>query len=1124
MQAAKHYRKKKRSMPVLAMGMALLLCSTSLSLLPTAPLFAQAQQGNPMVSGQVVRDYARITFYWPEKIDMAAHTEGNQIIINFDRSVNPNFGTILASLYPYVTKAELSANQRTIIFHTQRPYRIRSFITDSESGVDLLDIFNQTTPAPEQREAKAQAAPEKRPVPTVQKRPAAPVKEDSPATAATENTPAPAPAPVEVAQTTPPAPKAKEAPPRIEPEKIKPKAPVAETRQATPAPPIVAVRIAEPEAATPEPAPAVAAPDALPTTSPTTAPAAATATPIAEVKAPKVARLQDFGAIHGPAILVTQQKVDNDPLLTFPFNEAIDTAVWQRGRTVFILFGKPFTLQGLAPLMRQGQSWLRSAQQLGGQEFTLLRLDLATDLFVTINKQENGTAWNLRVHENPYAPKNQLNPKVITRGESASLFIPAPEKGRLYSIIDPVIGDAIDVVPLFASATGYSPSREFVDFNLPEAQQGIIISPKNDDIRITEEAGGILVSTAQGLALSPGIHYNGELIVSADATPAPQFETSLFPARQWDAGNISAAREKEAYLSSAISQTTDMEDKNALRLQLAQLYFMQERYSESVAVLHTIRRDDLDWFRTHKLAAIEGAAHLLNYRFQEAALSLSSDTLDGDKEGELLRRAVNSALKGDTTPVNFLAMNDGYIRQYPPRMRRTLAILAADQALSLGNTELPAKIFATLDADKVPQNNSDGIQYLKGKAAAAAGREKEAERLWKPLAEEITDREFRARAEFSRVLMELENGSLPPKQAAERLEKLRIVWRGDDLERSLLMTLGHIYTSQGEYWDGMKAWEELLHYYPNSPEAIKAYQLMAETFRTLYLDDKAAKMDPVKALALFNEFQELTPLGKDGNKVIEKLVDRMVEIDLLDEAAKRLENQVKYRLKDEEKSRAGARLAMIYVMNREPDKALAALKESRVDNVQPALSLERNRIAAKALIDIGEMDQAMRMIEEDYGPDAENLRVEAYWKAENWPYIIDIGELMLHNREDAAAPLTPEQGQLLLKLALAYQFTNEYAQLQHLRTTYTPLMQGNPYEKEFAFLTLENAPADTRNFTEVLKNISSMQNFVDGYKSRLATQGLSETIAPESKEEATSPAPAPQNTPPQSGQNENTPQ
>src|SRR5690606_22243512 len=101
--------------------------------------------------------------------------EGNQIIINFDRSVNPNFGTILASLYPYVTKAELSANQRTIIFHTQRPYRIRSFITDSESGVDLLDIFNQTTPAPEQREAKAQAAPEKRPVPTVQKRPAAPV-------------------------------------------------------------------------------------------------------------------------------------------------------------------------------------------------------------------------------------------------------------------------------------------------------------------------------------------------------------------------------------------------------------------------------------------------------------------------------------------------------------------------------------------------------------------------------------------------------------------------------------------------------------------------------------------------------------------------------------------------------------------------------------------------------------------------------------------------------------------------------------------------------------------------------------------------------------------------------------
>lgn len=1046
------------------------------ALYPATVGYAQSTAGNPLVTGNVVRDYARITFYWPEKIDMTATTDGNRLVVNFDRPVNPNFGEMLARLYPYVQRADLAANRRTIVFTMQKPYRIRSFITDSESGVDILGIY------------------------------------EDPAVPATQTAAAPTPAP----SASPPAsqqPSRTEAPvPRPKPDTAPPAAPASEQPATTPEPPKTAEPAPPPPAPPAEPEePKVTPPAPVPAPAIATAapvePVKASAIPEAEVTTAAVARLQDFGAIHGEHLPVTLTTIDKHPHLLFPFRERVAAAVWQRGRTVMVLFDKPVALAGLETVRHEGRSWLRRAEQLGGEQFTLLRLDLVTDLHIQSSKDRQGYGWQLRISGNRITPQETITPVTRNAADGMFVFLPTTHMGRTHHLLDPQVGDPLDVTTLYASDSGVFPPRSFVDFELLSTQQGIAVSPKNDAVQVTQMENGVRISAPNGLFISEGLDNDAAVAAGVWDERDRLFKPSLFPHREWRVGSLEEFRERETALLNDIVTAPAGLEKNTSRMELARLYFTRELYNETLGVLTTIRRDDLDFFRANKLAALEGAAHLLSYRIPEAALSFSSDTLNNMEEGELLRKAASAAMNPDADLVPYMEYNDSYIRQYPPALRQRLAIIAANHAVQKRDFRSPSDIFTSLDEDRLSGEVADYIAYLKAKVAASAGRRAEAERIWGQLAAKIEDRQFRARAEYSLVILGLEEGTLPPDEAIRRLEALRIVWRGDDLERSLLAVLGQLQVSQGNYWEGMKAWEELLENYPNSPAALEAYQRLAETFRMLFMEDGADNMDQVKALALYNEFQELTPIGRDGNTLIQKLVDRLVGVDLLDEASARLENQVQYRLNGEEKSRVGARLAVIYLLAREPEKALTALQNSRVDDVPASLSLERNRIAAQALIDLDRPDQALTMIEGDYSPDGENVRLEIYWSKEDWPYVIDIIELMLRQRTDLDAPFTEREGQRLLQLALAYVFVGEFDQLKYLREAYAPVMEGNPYRDEFLFLTQERIPTNSENFSQTIENIGSIESFMDGYRDRLRDSGLSEAVGSTTNEDANATAP-----------------
>ncbi len=136
--------------------------------------------------------------------------------------------------------------------------------------------------------------------------------------------------------------------------------------------------------------------------------------------------------------------------------------------------------------------------------------------------------------------------------------------------------------------------------------------------------------------------------------------------------------------------------------------------------------------------------------------------------------------------------------------------------------------------------------------------------------------------------------------------------------------------------------------------------------------------------ALFYEYRELTPIGRRGDEMIRRLADRLVAVDLLDQASELLQYQVDHRLEGAARAQVAARLAMVYLTNRKPDRAIAALRTTRIADLSGELRQQRLLLEARAQSDIGRHDLALDIITNIAGREAIRLRSDIYWASRRW--------------------------------------------------------------------------------------------------------------------------------------------
>ena len=447
--------------------------------------------------------------------------------------------------------------------------------------------------------------------------------------------------------------------------------------------------------------------------------------------------------------------------------------------------------------------------------------------------------------------------------------------------------------------------------------------------------------------------------------------------------------------------------------------------------------------------------------------------------------------------------NMGILQTYPKQIKTRLALAGLRSAV-YKRDEFAVQNFLELayGSDNTPAENAE-TDYYYALWQEYQGMYSEALGLMTKLADG-TDFKFRAFGGLEKTRIEDRLNKNTPQERIKELEKLLYAWHDGEFEYTLMTRLVSAYEKEKDYPHVLYLLKDMQARYSNRPEVKHIPQLMEDIFQKLYLEaDSNKRLSPIKAIAIYDEFRDLIPKGEKGVKIARHLSDRLTAIDLLDKAAQLLQEQLGERISDKEKGLVGTRLALVRLLNKEPEKAITALDLSNVSSLSPQMNVQRRYIRAKALKDLGKSKEAADLLEKDESYESHLLLAEIYWDAKQWDKAADTFRKLI-KRPTPNVPLTEREARDVLDWATALRLAGRAKVLLRLRENFLPYMQNSPYAEPFDFIT-QPSQKGIMDYKTVAKEINMAERFNSFFKQHVDKM-KTDTRLEKSSEEKKQPA------------------
>jgi tetratricopeptide (TPR) repeat protein len=924
-------------------------------------------------------------------------------------------------------------------------------------------------PAPQQPAsppvAQATAVPAPQPVPqpvppiAAQAAPA-PMQQAAPpsaALAASDSTPQSAPSVAQALPVPGPAPVAQAAPtPAAEPASP----PVAE---AGPAPePAAPQPVAPPVAATvPAPAPQSAAPAA----------AVAGANKSADAAAPRPAAApRDLAAgTIGVELVRDGAKLK----LSFPFKTGVPTAVFHRADILWLVFDSTANID-LSALDNEPSRTIRGYNFTHTDDADIVRLKLDRPHLATI--APDGAMWTLEIADSVLEPPHALE---ITRNmvgpNRSSVSIGFDEPQHLHRLTDPDVGDKLLVVTGFGPERGFINTQGFIEFRVLASTQGVVIAPLADDLTVNLAGDKVVVDLPSGLTLSPAL----QTLLHGRGPRAATFNSQI-----WGSDREGSFIDRQAGLIFAASQAPQNK-RMTPRLDLARFYLARSLYSEAKGVLDVALAADKPATENISAIVLRAITEVMMDRPDDALRDLSNPAV-GDQYDAPLWRALAFALQGQWARARqgFKSV-EAAVATLPVELQRVALRDEMRSAIEVGDFDGAAADLNDFQTIGVPRDMQPTIAVLMGRLDEGMGRTEDALSAYR-MAADSWDRPAAAQGRLRETLLRFSLGDIKRDDVISQLESLTTIWRGDETEIESLKALAHLYTEDGRYRDAFYVMRSAMAAHPNSAMTRQIQDEAAATFDSLFLTGKGDGMPPIDALALFYDFRELTPVGGRGDEMIRRLADRLVSVDLLDQAADLLQYQVDHRLQGAARAQIATRLAVIYLMNKKSDRALAVLRGTRTANVSDELRSQRLLLEGRALSDTGRPDLALEVVANLDGREVTRLRSDILWSAKHWDESAEQIELMYGERYKDFAPLSDVEQQDILRAEIGYALSSDTIGLDRFREKYAAKMAETPDARVFEVVSapLGSSGDQFAAIAHAATSIDTLEGFLREMKAR----------------------------------------
>jgi hypothetical protein len=769
--------------------------------------------------------------------------------------------------------------------------------------------------------------------------------------------------------------------------------------------------------------------------------------------------------------------------LELPYAKLPAAAVFRRGLAIWVVTetSSPMDLAALSELPNAPARLLSAVTEVA-PGITAFRLAAPVSMSVTASAA--GNSWVLAIGNTVPELPERLQLIRQTTGSSTTMRATMPGATQVVWLKDPDALDRIAVVMGFAPARGLLDGRRFVEFVALPSRQGLAVQAVADDLVVSIEGNDAVISRPSGLNVSTSQFVEALGQSAPIASNASSLAAVDFPA--W--GHTTGASRTETISKMILESSKSEGGMSGPRMALARFYVAHGFGAEALGVLRSITHDDRTAETNVPFRVVRALANIQMARNKEAIADLSIEALGDDAHAALWRGIAAAGARDWRLARNNLIVSLKVISKYPEEWQARARAALGLSALELGDSAATKLALEDMPERNVSDATKANMALVKALSDIALQKRDQAITQLDALAKSPV-RPVAARAALEATLLKIAAGTLDTKQAIDSLERLRFQWRGDEVELRTLSELGKLYVEQNKLREGLYAMRLAARHFSDSDEARQIAAQMSSIFESLFLGERAEKLSPVQALSLFYDYKELTPVGSQGDEMIRKLVERLVAVDLLPQAAELLQHQVDNRLDGIAKAAVAARLAVIYIIDKQPSKALDTLRATRQARLPDELIQQRELIEARALADTKAYDQALDLIASNLSEEADHLRADIYWDGQRWPDAAAKAEALLGAKYAGEGALTDVHRMSLMRACVAYSLAGDAASLERLRTRYSPKMMNTPDAKAFVMLT--NAPdvssEDYRTFVKRLASVDTLDAFLADFKSKTAS-------------------------------------
>ncbi|MEN0088637.1 MAG: hypothetical protein AAF737_09410, partial [Pseudomonadota bacterium] len=583
----------------------------------------------------------------------------------------------------------------------------------------------------------------------------------------------------------------------------------------------------------------------------------------------------------GGVIAVAASRSDAGAEMLFPFSKDVPAAVFQRSRTLWIVFddASEYDLRALKTVF--GDDLRQTNLYRLDENATAIRLVFERP--GVIGAVRRGTHWVVSHGDVVVSPSRPIrfNRGLDDRGRSI-MRAQMNDAQRFHRFIDPGVGDEILVVTGVPPVSGIVRRQSFVEFDALPSIHGLAFVPRADGIQVSLGKTDVVLSRrGLGLRLSRGsvapplLRESGQALERAPGS----FSSEV-------TGSVGMFRRKSRALENELS-TADTAARPAASKKLIRFLLANDRSAEAKGRIdgHLVEFPDAD--ADPDLAILHSASEVLLGRYDAALETLSQPNIANTSEAEFWRTIASAKQRKWSDAAAAAARGRRALLGFPTDVQKQFHFAAAEAAIETGSHATAAEALSVIAAGRTTAEDRANYFILRSKLADAAGRRGDA----------VTALEYVlrtgyepgiARARFDLAQLDYRDNAAPPAELIERFETLAASWRGDELELRVRRALGRLYVQQSDHRKAFEALNAAMALDSEADVTRALYGEMQDAFTTIFTNAGEGGLQPLEAVALFYDFRNLLPVGRSGDELVRSLATQLVDLDLLDKAAELL--------------------------------------------------------------------------------------------------------------------------------------------------------------------------------------------------------------------------------------------